>query len=86
MCIMLLFGCSQNSRQQQYRFGHGKKHKDEGFCAREKDLDDQKHQKRRSSVFVKNPAKPKEIVTKNKSGKPDSTNHSLVHPDEMLDN
>ena len=37
-------------------------------------------------MFVKNLAKPKEIATKNKSGKPDFTNNSLVHPQEMLDN
>ena len=37
-------------------------------------------------MFVKNPAKPKEIVTKNKSGNPDSTNNSLAHPDETHDN
>ena len=34
----------------------------------------------------KNLAKPKEIATKNKSGNPDSTNNSLVHPEETLDN
>ena len=44
-------------------------------CAREKDLDDQKHH-----------AKPKEIVMNNKSGNQDSTNNSLAHPDETLDN
>ena len=26
------------------------------------------------------------MVTKNKSGNPDSTNNSLAHPEEMLDN
>ena len=31
-------------------------------------------------------AKPKEIATKNKSGNPDTTNNSLTHPEEMLDN
>ena len=30
-------------------------------------------------MFVKNLAKPKEIVTKIKSGNPDSTNNSLAH-------
>ena len=50
------------------------------------DLDNQIHQKRRSSVFVKNLAKPREIVMKNKSGNPDSTNNSLAHPEETLDN
>ena len=34
----------------------------------------------------KNFAKPKEIVTRNKSGEPDSTNNSLAHPEETLDN
>ena len=29
---------------------------------------------------------PKEIVTKNKSGSPDSTNNSLAHHEERLDN
>ena len=33
-----------------------------------------------------NLAKPKGIVRKNKSGEPDSTNNSLAHPEEMLDN
>ena len=47
-------------------------------------MDDQKHQRRRSSVFVENPVKPKEIVTKNKSENTDSTNNSLVHPEETL--
>ena len=37
-------------------------------------------------MFVKNQEKPKEIINKNKSGNPDSTINSLVHPDEMLDN
>ena len=37
-------------------------------------------------MFVKNLSNPKEIVTKNKSGNPDSTNNSLAHPAEMLDN
>ena len=55
-------------------------------CAGEKDLDDQKRHKRRSSVFVKNPAKPKDIIRKNKFGYPDSTNNSLEHPEESLDN
>ena len=32
----------------------------------------------------KNLAKPKEIVTKNKSGNPDSTNNSLALPEERL--
>ena len=34
----------------------------------------------------KNPTKPKEIITKNKSGNPDSSNNSVAHPEEMLDN
>ena len=34
----------------------------------------------------KNLAKPKEIVMKNKSGNPDSTNNSLVHHEETLNN
>ena len=34
----------------------------------------------------KNIAKPKEIVTKNKSGNPDSTNSSWAHPEETLYN
>ena len=34
----------------------------------------------------KNLAKPKEIVMKKKSGNPDSTNNSLAHPEETLDN
>ena len=54
-------------------------------CAGEKDLNDQKHQMRRSSVFVKNLAKPKEIVRKNKSGNPVSTNNSLAHREEAHD-
>ena len=33
-----------------------------------------------------NVAKPKEIVMKNKSGKPYSTNNSLTHPEETHDN
>ena len=33
----------------------------------------------------KNLTKPKEIVTKNKSVSPDSTNNSLAHPEETLD-
>ena len=44
-----------------------------------------KHQKRRSSVFVKNLAQPKEIGTKKKSRNPDS-NKSLAHPEETVDN
>ena len=35
---------------------------------------------------LKNLAKPKEIVTRNKSGNPDSTKNSLAHPEETLDN
>ena len=50
------------------------------------DLGNQGHQKRRSIVFVKNLAKPKEIVKKNESGNPDSTTSSLVHRKETLDN
>ena len=42
--------------------------------------------KRRSSVYVKNLAKPKEIAMKNKSGNPDSNNSSMAHPEERLDN
>ena len=37
-------------------------------------------------MFVKNLARPKEIVTKNKSGNPDSTNNSLANSEETLDN
>ena len=37
-------------------------------------------------MFIKNPAKPKEIVTKNKSENPDSTNNSLAHGEETLNN
>ena len=37
-------------------------------------------------MFIKNLAKPKEIITMNKSGNPDSTNNSLVHPEEKFDN
>ena len=37
-------------------------------------------------MFIKNLAKPKEIVTKNKSGNSYSTNNSLAHPEETLDN
>ena len=55
-------------------------------CAGEKDLGDQKQQKRPSSMCGKNLAMPKEMVTKNKSRKPDSINHSLAHPEETLDN
>ena len=36
-------------------------------------------------MFIKYLAKPKEIVTKNKSGRQDSTNNSLAHPEETLD-
>ena len=77
----------KSSRQQQCRFGYDTKNsKRKVVCAGEKDLDDQKHQKSRSSVFVKNLAKPKEIFAKDMSGNPDSTNNSLVHPEERLDN
>ena len=55
-------------------------------CSGEKDLDDQKHQKRRLSVFVKNLVKHKEIVTKKKSGNQDSTNSSLSRPEKTLEN
>ena len=34
----------------------------------------------------RNLAKPKEIITKNKSVKPDSTNNSLAHPEATLGN
>ena len=37
-------------------------------------------------MFVKNLAKPNEIATTNMSGNPDSTNNSLAHPEETLDN
>ena len=37
-------------------------------------------------MFVKNIEKPKEIITKNKYGNPDSTNNSLAHPEETFDN
>ena len=49
-------------------------------------MDDQEHQKRQSSIFVKNLEKSIEIVMKNKSGNPYSTNNSLAHPEETLDN
>ena len=45
------------------------KFKEKVDCAGEKDPDDQKHQERRSSVFVENPVKPKVIPTKKKSDK-----------------
>ena len=38
------------------------------------------------ACLQKNLAKPKEIVTKNKSGNPDSTNNRLAHPEDTLDN
>ena len=63
-----------------------KKSKRMGVCAGEKDLDDQKHQTRWLSVFVKNLAEPKETAMKNKSGNPYSTNNSLAHPEETIDN
>ena len=31
-------------------------------------------------------AMPQKIITKNKTGSPDSTNNSLAHPEETLDN
>ena len=37
-------------------------------------------------MFVQNLAKPNEIVARNKYGNPDSTNNSLAHPDQPLDN
>ena len=55
-------------------------------CAGEKDLDYHNHHKRRLSVFFLNLAKPKEIVTKNKSENPNSSNNSLKHPEVTLDN
>ena len=45
-------------------------------------MDDEGHQNKRSSVFAKKIAKPKEIVTKNKSGNQDSTNNSSAHLEE----
>ena len=36
--------------------------------------------------MFRNLALPKEVITKNKSGNPDSTNNSLAHPEETLDN
>ena len=36
-------------------------------------------------MFVKNLAKPKEVVTMNKSGNPDCANNSLEYPEETLD-
>ena len=36
-------------------------------------------------MFVENLAKPKEVVTKNKSGNPGSNNNNLPHPEETLD-
>ena len=41
---------------------------------------------RRSCAFVKKSCKTKIIVTKNKSGNPDSTINSLPHTEETLDN
>ena len=38
------------------------------------------------ACFPQKIAKPNEIVRMNKSGNPDSTNNSLVHPEETLDN
>ena len=37
-------------------------------------------------MFVKASCKAQKIVMKNKSGNPNSTNNSLAHPEEMLDN
>ena len=36
-------------------------------------------------MFVKNSANPKEIAMNNKSGNPDLTDNSLVHPEVALD-
>ena len=48
-----LLGSSQSSHLQQHRFGHDTKNsKRKVVCAGEKDLDDQEHQMRRSSMFV----------------------------------
>ena len=81
-------GVLKKSRNQQCRLGHETHNnsKRKVVCAGEKDQDDKKHQKRRSSVFVKNLAPPKETVMKNMSGNTYSTNNSLAHPEEMLDN
>ena len=49
-------------------------------------LDNQNHLNSRLSMFVENFERPKEIVAKNKSGNTDSTNNSLVHPEETFDN
>ena len=63
-----------------------KKSKRKVVCVGDEDLDDQKRQKRRSSVFVTNLARPKEIVMKNISVSPDSTDNSMAHPEETIDN
>ena len=88
LCSMHLWGNSQNSRQQQCTFGHGTTNsKRTVVCAGKKNLDDQKHQKRLSCVFLKKIwHRRKEIVTKNESGNPHSTTNRLAHPEKTFDN
>ena len=52
----------------------------------EKSIRTTKNIRRGGSVCKKNLAKHKEVTTKNKRGKPDSTNNSLAHSEETLDN
>ena len=54
-------------------------------CAGEKDQNDQRHQKRRSSVYVKKSCIAQINRKEEKSGIPALTN-SLAHPEETLDN
>ena len=46
----------------------------------------QKHQKRQSSMYIKKSCKAPKNCYKNNYGNPDSTNNSLAHPEETLDN
>ena len=79
LCSMHLSRSSQRSRQQQCRFGHGTKHSKRKVVCKEKRIWMVEHVRTKS-------CKAKEIVTKNKCGNPDSTNNSLAHPEETLDN
>ena len=63
------------------------KSKEKGWvCRRKRSRRQKTSEETVDNVHKKNLAKPKEIVTKNKSGNPDSTDNSLAHPEEVLDN
>ena len=63
-----------------------KKSKEKGCLCQRKGSGQPKTLEESVDRVHKNLARPKEMFTKNKPGNPDSTNNSLAHPEETLDN